>query len=144
MTHTTARQHWMSVLARARLEELEAYYTGLDAVPEYQLLRPAEIGLAMVRGRMGGSGDPFSFAEMTLSRCVVQTARGTRGFGYVAGRNRRHAELAALFDALLQEEPSHQATLIAPLHGAWQAQRMETARKAEATRVNFMTMVRGD
>lgn len=145
MTDTTARQHWMSVLARARLEALEAYYAGLPSAPEFQLLRPAEIGLAMVRGRMGGSGTPFSFSEMTMSRCVVQTARGTRGFGYVAGRSRRHAELAALFDALLQEDGErHQAALIEPLHAAWQAERLAAARKAEATRVNFMTMVRGD
>lgn len=138
------RQHWMSVLARASVEDLEHYCARLPEAPVYQCLRPAETGLAMVRGRTGGTGSPFNLGEVTLSRCVVELGTGRRGFGYVRGRNRRHAELAALLDALMQEAPhKHGPALIEPLHRHWQQQREATARKAAATRVDFMTMVRG-
>lgn len=138
------RQHWMAVLARAEVNALEHYCNELPEVPDYRRLRAAETGLAMVRGRTGGTGSPFNLGEVTLSRCVVELTSGTRGFGYVRGRSRRHAELAALLDALMQEFPDvHGPALIEPLHLQWQQQREATARKAAATRVDFMTMVRG-
>ena len=138
------RQHWISVLARADVEALEHYCRELPESPGYQCLRAPETGLAMVRGRTGGTGSPFNLGETTLSRCVIQLNSGTRGFGYVRGRNRRHAELAALLDALMEEAPEqHGPALIEPLQRHWQEQREATARKAAATRVDFMTMVRG-
>ena len=144
-THTPAdRQHWMAVLARADVAALETYYRQLTDVPGFRHLRTAETGLAMVRARTGGTGAPFNLGEVTVSRCVVQLDTGTRGFGYVRGRNRRHAELAALLDALLQDAADrHVPALIAHLHRQWQQQRETIARKAAATRVDFMTMVRG-
>ncbi|MDY6841815.1 MAG: phosphonate C-P lyase system protein PhnG [Pseudomonadota bacterium] len=140
---TGARQHWMSVLARAAEESLEQWLEQLGC-PKYRHLRAPEIGLAMVRGRTGGTGNPFNLGEMTMSRCVVELPSGTLGFGYVQGRSRRHAELAAVFDALLQQDEGLQKTLIKPLHDEWLAARREQSRKAAATRVNFMTMVRGE
>ncbi|MFC4259491.1 phosphonate C-P lyase system protein PhnG [Marinobacter lacisalsi] len=138
------RQHWMAVLARAEEEALQHYCTELPERPDYRCLRAAETGLAMVRGRTGGTGTPFNLGEVTLSRCVIELSSGTRGFGYVRGRSRRHAELAALLDALMQESPDvHGPALIDPLHRHWQQQREEAACKAAATRVDFMTMVRG-
>jgi alpha-D-ribose 1-methylphosphonate 5-triphosphate synthase subunit PhnG len=139
------RQHWMAVLARAGLADLEAYWQQLPEPPRYRALRTPEIGLAMVRGRAGGNGGAFNLGEVTVSRCVVELASGTRGFAYVAGRSRRHAELAAVFDGLLQDDrESHHAALIEPLHRRWLARRETLSRKASATKVNFMTMVRGD
>lgn len=142
------RQHWMSVLARADLADLEAYWQSLPKHPEWRCLRKPEIGLAMVRGRAGGNGEAFNLGEVTLTRCVVELDPGVQGFGYVSGRSRRHAELAALFDGLLQSEGFHQHTshrsgLIDPLHRQWLSRREQTSRKAAATKVNFMTMVRG-
>lgn len=138
------RQHWMAVLARAEGEALERYCAELPETPAYHCLRSAETGLAMVQGRTGGTGAPFNLGEVTLSRCVIELASGTRGFGYVRGRSRKHAELAALLDALMQESPDlHGPALIEPLHQRWLQQRDATARKAAATRVDFMTMVRG-
>ena len=138
------RQHWMSVLARADVSDLERYCDELTHRPAYHCLRPSETGLAMVRGRTGGTGSAFNLGEVTLSRCVVELDSGSRGFGYVRGRNRRHAELAALLDALLQDAPEqHGPALIEPLYRQWLQARQATARKAAATRVDFMTMVRG-
>ena len=138
------RQYWMSVLARADLSDLEAYWQNLPLQPTFRHLRKPEIGMAMVRGRTGGTGSPFNLGEITLTRCVVELSDGAQGFGYVTGRSRRHAELAALFDGLMCENSSkHGPALIQPLHEQWLAHREEVARKAATTKVNFMTMVRG-
>jgi len=142
-----ARQRWMAVLAKANAATLEMHWAALDPQPGYDRLRPAEIGLVMVRGRIAGSGAPFNLGEMTMTRCSVRLADGRTGFGHVAGRDRRHAELAALFDALLQDPAWHQAiacNLIEPLAQAQASRRAERAAEAAATRVDFVTMVRGE
>lgn len=144
----TDRQHWMAVLARTDLDALETYWQQLAQPPSYRFLRTPEIGLALVRGRAGGTGAAFNLGEVTLTRCVVELATGAQGFGYVRGRSRRHAELAAVFDGLMQEEMQenrdcHGPGLIEPLHRRWLQSREYKSRKAAATKVNFMTMVRG-
>jgi alpha-D-ribose 1-methylphosphonate 5-triphosphate synthase subunit PhnG len=135
-----ARQRWMAVLARAREQELGER---LGALPLYRVLRGPEAGLVMVRGRTGGGGAPFNLGEMTTTRCTVRTEAGFVGHAYVAGRNERLAELAALTDALLQD-PSRQGALledvIEPLASAQQARRDALAAKAAATRVQFFAM----
>ena len=135
-----ARQRWMSVLARADADELGAR---LRALPSYRVLRGPEAGLVMVRGRTGGGGAPFNLGEMTVTRCTVRTEAGFVGHAYVAGRNERQAELAALADALLQD-PLRQAALLAdliePLAAAQQSRRDAIAAKAAATRVQFFAM----
>jgi len=84
---------------------------------------------------------------MTRATVVLEGEPALVGFGYVAGRAARHAELAALFDALLQDE-SRRASLLAavidPLErDLAEAQAVRSAAVA-ATRVDFTTMVRGD
>ena len=95
-----ARRRWMAVLARADIDELG---DRLGALPPYRVLRGPEAGLVMVRGRTGGGGAPFNLGEMTTTRCTVRTDTGFVGHAYVAGRNERLAQLAALADALLQD-----------------------------------------
>jgi alpha-D-ribose 1-methylphosphonate 5-triphosphate synthase subunit PhnG len=135
-----ARQRWLAVLARASEQELGER---LGALPPYRVLRGPEAGLVMVRGRTGGGGAPFNLGEMTTTRCTVRTEAGFVGHAYVAGRNERLSELAALIDALLQD-PSRQAALlegvIEPLASAQQARRDAVAAKAAATRVQFFAM----
>ena len=89
----TPRQRWMAVLARADAGALQAR---LGDVPRYTVLRGPEAGLVMVRGRAGGGGAPFNLGEMTATRCTVRTDTGLVGHAYVAGRNERLAELAAV------------------------------------------------
>ena len=141
-----ARQRWMGVLARAEGSALEAAWAGLADRPEYRLLRPPETGLVMVRGRAGGTGRPFNMGEMSATRCAVQLEGGQVGIAYVAGRSARHAELAAAFDALLQQ-PGLRETLeeavIAPLEAEQRARRERERANADRSRVEFFTMVRG-
>ena len=118
----------------------------LDNLPEYGFLRSPEVGLTMVRGRAEGSGQPFNLGEMTLTRCVVKLGNLT-GFGYVAGRSKRHAELAALCDGLLQHPDWRnriERQVIVPLQTAAQENRETAAAEVESTRVNFFTMLRGE
>ena len=135
-----ARRHWMAVLARTNADEIAER---LGALPAYQKLRGPEAGLVMVRGRTGGGGHPFNLGEMTVTRCSVRTDGGFVGHAYVAGRDERQAELAALVDALLQD-PKQQAPLLAsiiePLAAAQLARRSATAAKAASTRVEFFAM----
>ena len=136
----------MAILARATLAELEVAWAGLAERPHYEVLRQPEVGLAMVRGRAGGTGNPFNFGEMTVTRCSVRLDDGTTGHCYAAGRDRRKVELGALFDALLQSRNSAEleARVIAPLERRQAADRTLASRKAAATKVEFFTMVRGD
>jgi alpha-D-ribose 1-methylphosphonate 5-triphosphate synthase subunit PhnG len=138
-----ARRHWMSVLARATADELEGCLADHGGAATYQRLRGPESGLVMVRGRAGGGGAPFNLGEMTVTRCTVRTAAGQVGHAYVAGRDARQAELAAVIDALLQD-PARGAALrdgvIARLAAGQAASRTEVAQKAAATKVQFFAM----
>src|SRR5215471_18741197 len=91
---TTPRQRWLAVLAKAPLPRLEAAWDALADKPRYRMLRPAETGLVMVRGRIGGTGQPFNFGEMTMTRAAIQLVDDAgdprqTGFGHVAGRSAR-------------------------------------------------------
>ena len=147
-TGSDGRAEWMGLLARASEAELEAAWRAL--VPDqpamaYDVLRAPQQGLTMVRGRAGGDGQAFNLGEMTVTRCSVGLADGTVGHGYVAGSSARHAELAALFDALLQTDTwadRVMACVIAPLRASRAMARARTAAKTAATKVEFFTLVR--
>ena len=135
-----ARRRWMAVLARSDAAELSER---LGTLPEYRVLRGPEAGLVMVRGRTGGGGAPFNLGEMTATRCTVRTDTGCVGHAYIAGRNERLAELAALTDALLQDPTRQNALMeevIEPLAAMQQARRDAVSAKAAATRVQFFAM----
>jgi alpha-D-ribose 1-methylphosphonate 5-triphosphate synthase subunit PhnG len=137
----------MSVLALAPAEQLEARWSALGLTPGYRRLRGPEIGLVMVRGRAGGTGARFNLGEMTVTRCTVQLEDGTLGHAWIGGRERRHAELAAVLDALLQDPAQTTALteqVVEPLARAQQERREAAAARAAASRVEFFTMVRGE
>jgi len=142
--HIAARQRWMCVLARAG-NGLAAYESALKET-EYSLIRAPEIGMTLVRGRMGGTGSPFNLGEMSVTRCVVRLTDGRTGYSYVAGRDKQHAELAALADAHLQgvEQPHWLSRLIEPLAAAQQHQQAAKAAETATTQVEFFTLVRGE
>ncbi len=136
----SARQEWMAVLARADAVSLESASAGL--LPDYALIRGPEAGLAMLRGRAGGSGAPFNLGEATVVRCTVQSAAGHLGHAYCLGRDLRHAELAAAIDAGLQD-PAFRPKLqefVLSLADMQAAARAQEARRAAATQVQFFTM----
>ncbi len=140
----TARQRWMGVLARAGgdLHNFEPVLKDAD----YRLIRAPEVGMTLVRGRMGGTGSAFNLGEMSVTRCVVRLADGRTGYSYVAGRDKRHAELAALADAHLQGSQQQRwlQQLIEPLAQAQAARRVARAAEIATTKVEFFTLLRGE
>ncbi len=141
-----ARQRWMGILSRAPRQALEEAWDAHSGTPEFTFLRRPETGLAMVRGRAGGKGMRFNLGEMTVTRCAVQV-RGRVGHAYVAGRDPRHAVLAALFDALLQDDallPQLDSAVLCPLETARLARDHAESERTAETRVNFFTLVRGE
>lgn len=150
-----ARAAWLRVLALAQPDALDAAYTRLQELahlPGYRLLRKPESGMAMVRARAGGTGAQFNLGEMSITRCavVLDGAPGeaaTAGVSYVQGRGQRHAEQAAVLDALLQRPAWHQRVqdvVVAPLAQALTDRAARQAATAAQTRVAFFTMARGE
>lgn len=133
----------MATLARASVSDLEDLLGQAKSLPQYDLPRSPEVGLCMVRGRISADGAPFNLGEMTITRCVVQLADATTGVSYITGRDKKKAELAALADALLQCGGLHVEQL-EPIDKAILNERVERAREAASTRVEFFTMVRGE
>ncbi|AIO96759.1 phosphonate C-P lyase system protein PhnG [Burkholderia pseudomallei] len=171
-----ARRDWLAVLAKIPRDELErALDRVLDGAPApaFDWLRTPEIGLAMVRGRIGGTGDPFNLGEASVTRAALRL-RGDRtngtngttgadgmnganganrphgatvGIAYVLGRDKRRAELVALADALLQTPERHErlrAALIEPFRARLAQARAARSGEIATTRVEFFTMVRGE
>jgi alpha-D-ribose 1-methylphosphonate 5-triphosphate synthase subunit PhnG len=142
-----ARADWMRVMALAGDEALAQAYESLGPLPSARPLRPAQTGMAMVRGRAGGTGAQFNVGEMTVTRCAVSFADGVVGVAYVQGRSPRHAERAAMLDGLLQMPAWHERVrqrVIEPLRQAHAERAARAAAAAAQTRVEFFTMVRGE
>lgn len=137
----------MSALAKAPEADLEKAWAEMAHRPEYRLLRPPETGLVLVRGRAGGTGSPFHLGEVPVTRCSLETEKGYIGAAYVLGRSHRHAELAAFFDALLQDKPVSEGILegvVDPIEEKRRARAEAEKKRTERTRVDFFTMVRGE
>ncbi|EKE71384.1 MULTISPECIES: phosphonate C-P lyase system protein PhnG [Roseobacteraceae] len=143
---SAARKAWMSVLAKSNPKDLNAAITAYGALPAFDWLRRPEIGGVMVRGRMGGTGTAFNLGEMTATRCSLRLETGEVGHAYVQGRDTRHAEQAAIVDAMMQgaNASTVQETIVTPLADGLASERVKRAEKAAATKVDFFTMVRGE
>ena len=146
MKQVTARQAWIAILAKSSVVDLEQQVKTLGKLPPYTFLRQPEVGLTMVRGRAGGTGEVFNLGEMTVTRCVVKILDAT-GFGYVGGRSKHHAELAAVCDGLLQQDrwfSQVQEQVIKPLQIKIGDRQQKQQKQTEATKVEFFTMLRGE
>ncbi|PAU77298.1 phosphonate C-P lyase system protein PhnG [Halomonas salipaludis] len=150
--HCTSQARRQRVLALTPRETLETHWAALGIRAPHRCVRGPETGMAMLRGRMGGTGSAFHLGEMTLTRASVALDDGTPGggalgHGWVRGRDRRHAELIALVDACARHAAWARRIdldLIAPLQKALEARHAEASHEAAATRVDFFTLVRGE
>ena len=120
-----ARRRWMAVLARAGAGDRA---TLLGAAADCRNTAPARPGDRVGHGARpdGGGGSPFNLGEMSVTRCTVRTKCGRVGHAYMAGRDERQAELAALVDAVLQDparQPACCVTVVEPLAAAQQVRR---------------------
>ena len=139
------RRDWMGLLGRAAPDALREVAASLGPMPAPDWLRRPETGSVMVRGRAGGTGAPFNLGEVTATRCALRLD-AAEGHAVVQGRDAEHAARAAWIDALMQgpRVAEVRAAVLDPLAAAEAARRAARARKAEATRVDFETLVRGE
>jgi alpha-D-ribose 1-methylphosphonate 5-triphosphate synthase subunit PhnG len=145
-TFSSERARWISLLAKAPAAVLDDAARHYGDLPKYLWLRRPETGLAMVRARAGGTGAQFNLGEMSVTRCTLRLESGQTGIAYVAGRDKRHAEMAALFDALMQSDARQRVreTVLQPIEQALADKLAQAHAQAQATRVEFMTMARGE
>ena len=143
----SARKRALDVLAAAPAKALAERWAAFGDQPAHQRIRGPETGLVMVRGRIGGGGSPFNLGEVTVTRATIRLASGTVGHGQSLGTDRKKARLAAIFDALWQEEASRafvEEKLLQPIARHIAAAAQQKADETAATRVDFFTMVRGE
>lgn len=137
----------MALLARATREELDhplrAHWPNLA----FATIRAPEIGLVMLRGRMGGDGAPFNLGEATVTRAVVELATGERGYGQFLGRDPARAEQAAILEALARREADRltvEREVLAPIRQRLAQEAQKKRAETAATRVDFFTLVRAE
>ena len=142
------RAEWMHLLARAP-EHLLDQALSMHTSAQPQWLRRPETGLMMVQGRVGGTGERFNLGEMTVTRCALRLSGAASntavGVAYVMGRNHRHAQLAAVADALLQDPDQHPIlidVLLTPVWAHLQQERTRRHERAQTTKVDFTTVAR--
>jgi alpha-D-ribose 1-methylphosphonate 5-triphosphate synthase subunit PhnG len=141
-TMTAQRQEWLRTLACSTENELAAL---LDPIAvEATDLRKAEVGLTLVTGRVGGTGEAFGLGEMTITRCVVQVG-DAMGVGYIRGRAPKHARSIAVADAMLQGTQHDEviARVVRPLAQLQRRRALSRDAQVAGTQVQFLTMVRG-
>ena len=142
-----ARRDMLGIAARAERSELEGPLH--EAWPDLAVtdLRPAESGLVMLRGRIGGDGAPFNLGEASMSRAVIVLETGEIGYGHLLGRDPAMARLIAIVDALWQRDSDRaqiERTVLAPIRARLRREREIEQAKTAATRVEFFTLVRGE
>ncbi|MBD0275910.1 MAG: phosphonate C-P lyase system protein PhnG [Acetobacteraceae bacterium] len=136
----------MALCAEARTAELQAALDAVGLAGAVEDLRQAGTGLVMARGRIGGDGRPFNLGEATVTRAAVRIESGEAGFAWHLGRDAARARAAALLDALWQS-PRHRSAVeaaLAPVAARIEAERALQARRTAATKVDFLTLVRGE
>ena len=140
------RKSWMSLLATSNKNDLLNLWKQKKINICYVWLRTPEIGSIMAQGRMGVTGDKFNIGEVTITRCSLKLNCGTVGHSYVQGRSKKKAEISALCDALMQTEMSNEInkSIIIPLEKIKKNNKDKILSKAEATKVDFFTLVRGE
>jgi alpha-D-ribose 1-methylphosphonate 5-triphosphate synthase subunit PhnG len=151
---TTRESHYdanrraaLAVLAGARVEEIEQHLQAVVEPVDYVELRAVETGLVMLRGRIGGDGAPFNLGEATVTRAAVQITSGEVGFAFVLGRDQKKARLCAVCDALWQSKAYRDAVercVLAPIRARLEVERADKRAQTAATRVDFLTLVRGE
>lgn len=145
------RTQLMRICAQATDHELSAAIQLLDPASIWRAeiveLRPPEIGLTMLRGRIGGDGQAFNLGEATVTRAAVRLGTGETGMSYLLGRRPEAAKAAATIDALGQIEVNRDAierALIEPVAHRVARERALARAAVASTRVDFFTLVRGE
>ena len=144
--NNSLRKKNLSILAKANDDFLVKIFNQSSLSESYIWLRKPEIGTVMVQGRMGAVGDQFNLGEITVTRCSLKIKGGVVGHGYSKGRNKEKVKIIALCDALSQTSKVKKVKkyILEPLEIEEKKNKKVEKEKAEATKVDFFTMARGD
>jgi alpha-D-ribose 1-methylphosphonate 5-triphosphate synthase subunit PhnG len=137
----------MRMCAYATQFELEVALQSCEPLPAIHDVRAPQSGLVMLRGRVGGAGQSFNVGEAAVTRAVVLLEGGAQGFAYIMGRSGVRARLAAVVDALGQDEAYRailEERLARPVRARLERKARQAAEIAAATKVDFFTLVRGE
>jgi len=137
----------MAAFAEATFEELGRALEPIEAAHGAIDLRRPEAGLVMLRGRIGGDGNPFNLGEASVARASVRLASGEVGHAYVLGRDIGKARLAAIADALWQALATRdqiETEIVARVEERLAAAKAQKTAHVAATKVDFFTLVRGE
>ena len=110
------------------------------------MMRAPEIGLVMLRGRIGGDGRRSISARQPLAAPWCRLRTGEIGFGWRLGRALEAAAPARSIDALWAEPGLAGPGVDEVLHPLGLRQQRDRDRadaQAAATKVDFFTMARG-
>jgi alpha-D-ribose 1-methylphosphonate 5-triphosphate synthase subunit PhnG len=143
----TDRQRWMALLGGASVKDLETEKEKLRPDIDWEFILKPEVGLLMVQSKADGSHPGFNLGEMSVTKCVLQVQGQYLGYAVILGSDLVHAELAALFDGLLQH-PDFRDDLKNSLISNLALKQKEKDRALEKetadTRVEFFTLKRGE
>ncbi|MCQ0986133.1 phosphonate C-P lyase system protein PhnG [Jiella marina] len=146
--HIEARRRAVSAFAQAETDMLARLWEEVGEGRPIAAVRGPEVGLVMVRGRVGGGGAPFNLGEASVTRASVRLGEGTVGHAMTLGRDLERARLAASFDALWQLDAAHrdmvESRVVLPIEAAIAEAETKAREETEATRVDFFTMARGE
>lgn len=148
MDEASKRKVTLDALAGGDGASMSARYSALaDSLPAATPLRGPEIGMVMLRGRMGGGGALFNLGEATVTRATVRLESGEVGHAVVLGRDPARARIVAHLDALSQRpdwSDRIEAEFVRPAIAEASARRRRHVEETQATRVDFFTLARGE
>ncbi len=142
-----SRRERMAVLSRCDAASQHRLWGRMGMGAVHKPLRGPESGLVMLRGRIGGTGEPFNIGEATVTRASVQLEDGSVGHAVALGRDKGRASLAAVIDAFCRDAATAariDAEMIAPLRRELDEADEKRREQTATTRVDFFTMVRGE
>ncbi len=113
------RQQWMKELSLAPFDQLSELWEAFSDKPSYKHLRATESGLVQrCAGNWATLVTVSIWVIVTMTRASIALENGFNGFAYVQGRNKQHADIAAVLDALMQSDlaPTVNEMILGPLN----------------------------
>lgn len=144
---TERRRRAVGVFAMADAALLAPFWERIGVGFQARTVRGPEVGLVMLRGRIGGGGAAFNLGEASVTRATVRLDGGEIGHAMILGRDLDKARLAACLDAAWQEGTHRveiEAEIVAPALAERTQDDTRRAEETQATRVDFFTVVRGE
>ncbi len=139
------RPQWLRLFAMCEERELENMVAEFDLAADAKLISGPQTGIVTVRGRISGHGQRFNVGDACVTRAKVLYKNNTVGMATVLGGHGRRAYLVALLDAVMTAKPSQALLTVVKQTAVRLQHRLECRQqKTAGSKVDFMTMVRGD